>query len=525
MNSVPPLSILIGALGGEGGGVLADWLTRAAEIHRYPVQRTSIPGVAQRTGATTYYLEIIPQPREPGEVDDVVLALSPVPGQIDLFVSSELLEAGRAMQNGLANPQRTTVIASNHRVFTVAEKSAMGDGRYSREHLARALERFAKRSICFDMEATARASGTAISAVMLGAIAGSGVLPITRTVFEDAIRSAGTGVDASLKGFAAGFNAVDQATAPQETKLAPAQSDTTSSASKNTTASIGDRFPEEARTLVQLGYARQLDYQNRKYADRYLERVERVYAAERTSGATKEFPITAAVARFLALWMSYEDVIRVADLKSRPARVRRIRDEAGAKPDEPIRIIEYMKPGIEEWCAILPSGAAKRLRNWADKRGRRLNVGLHIRTTSVNGFLLLRLLAGFRWWRPFTSRFADEQALIERWLGEVLRTLERDPRLALEIALCGRLIKGYGDTHARGKRNFLGILDTLSQPMTGGDADRATAIREAREAALADPEGGKLEQSLGAHGLTYTRPSPEPVPIVWHKSNRAAARP
>ena len=52
------VSILLCALGGEGGGVLADWLVEVAHHADHPAQATSIPGVAQRTGATTYYLEI-----------------------------------------------------------------------------------------------------------------------------------------------------------------------------------------------------------------------------------------------------------------------------------------------------------------------------------------------------------------------------------------------------------------------------------------------------------------------------------
>jgi len=511
-----PLSILIGALGGEGGGVLADWLTRAAEASRFPVQRTSIPGVAQRTGATTYYLEIVPQP---ADADEFVLALSPVPGQIDLFVASELLEAGRAVEIGLVSPDRTNVIASNHRIFTVAEKSAMGDGRFDEQRLRDAIERFAKRSILFDMETAARESGTAISAVMLGAIAGSGSLPMSRDAFEQAIRDSAKGADANLRGFAAGFTAVDSTPTAKSQSTTPA-----AHALRSDAAAIADKFPPDVRELVTLGYTRQLHYQNRKYADRYLERVQRVYSIEHGGGANTDFPVTAAVARFLALWMAYEDVIRVADLKSSPTRLDRIRNDVGAKTDEPIRVVEYLKPGIEEWCAILPTRIARRLRRSAERRGWRLSFGLHLRTTSFHGFLLLRSLAGLRWWRPYSARFSEEQSLIERWLEEIERALASDVRLAHEIALCGQLIKGYGETHARGKSNFLGILGALAHPIVPGAKSRADLVRDARAAALADPEGRKLQESLAAHGVAYSRPQPPPTPISWHKSARVAAR-
>jgi hypothetical protein len=104
-----PITILVAALGGEGGGVLADWLIEAALHEGFPAQKTSIPGVSQRTGATTYYVEIHPQSREKGPPagDGPV----PSPGAIDLMAASELVEAGRAMQNAFITPERTTLVA------------------------------------------------------------------------------------------------------------------------------------------------------------------------------------------------------------------------------------------------------------------------------------------------------------------------------------------------------------------------------------------------------------------------------
>lgn len=510
MTTLRPLSVLIGALGGEGGGVLAGWLTGAAERCGYPVQRTSIPGVAQRTGATTYYVEIVPAPRAALADQEPVLALAPVPGEIDLLVCSELLEAGRAVQGGLVDPRRTTVIASTHRVYTVAEKVVMTDGRFDDAALRGALDRFSRRAILFDMDAAARAAGTAISAVMLGAIAGSGLLPIPRAAYEEAIRASGKGVAPSLAGFAAGYAAAEAGARPAAAAEAAANLETE-------VAGAAARFPAPVRALVEAGYRRQLDYQNRRYAELYLARVARVHDAERVRAADGAFPVSAAYARFLALWMAYEDVIRVADLKSRAARFERIRAEVGAGPEDVVRVIEFMKPGIEEWCAVLPRGLARRLRAWAQRRGRRLNVGLHIRTSSVHGLLLLRLLASLRAWRPHTLRYAEEQALIERWTEHVVAALARDANLAHEIALCGRLIKGYSDTHARGRASFEAVLALLGERGNRSDAEMAQAVRALREAALADPEGKALAQGV-------TAASTKAVPVVWHKGARAAAR-
>jgi indolepyruvate ferredoxin oxidoreductase beta subunit len=58
-----PIKIAVLAMGGEGGGVLADWIVSLGEHNGHIAQTTSVPGVAQRTGATIYYVEMFPRPR------------------------------------------------------------------------------------------------------------------------------------------------------------------------------------------------------------------------------------------------------------------------------------------------------------------------------------------------------------------------------------------------------------------------------------------------------------------------------
>jgi indolepyruvate ferredoxin oxidoreductase beta subunit len=507
-----PITILVAALGGEGGGVLADWLVAAATAAGYPVQSTSIPGVAQRTGATTYYLEVFPAKWEALGDRRPVLALTPSPGNVDLMVASELIEAGRAMQNGFVSPDRTTLVASTHRIYTVAEKMAMGDGRADVDRIVRAAGELAKRAVLFDMADLATRSGTVINAVLFGAMVGAGALPLSREACEAAIRRAGKGVEGSLKGFGLGYShATGAAQPPAALELKAWRT--------NPVERVRGSFPAETHRILEEGVARVADHQDTAYATLYLDRLDPVAKLDRDGGGgATGYKLTNETGRFLALWMAYEDVIRVADLKSRRSRFERVRAEVMAKPGEPVHIIEYLKPGVEEVAAVLPRGLARWLTAWTARRGLtdRLNVGMYIKTTSVFGFLLLRCLAWLRPLRRATSRFRDEQELIERWLDAIRGAAARDLGLALEIALCGRLIKGYGETHRRAKANFLRILDTLVEDeVTGGrfvlDAARAAAIRKAREAALADPEGRKLEQSLETVGIPPLPPQPKPL--------------
>src|SRR3954462_14708826 len=201
-----PITVLIAALGGEGGGVMADWLMEAATHSELPAQATSIPGVAQRTGATTYYLEIYPAKRSELGGREPVLSLTPSPGNVDVMVASELVEAGRAMTNGFVSPERTTLIASTHRIYATVEKMQMADGRYDDDKVSAAASQLAKQAVLFDMRKLAQDSGTVINAVLFGAMAGSGVLPLSREEWETALRKGGRGAEASLRGFAAGYD-------------------------------------------------------------------------------------------------------------------------------------------------------------------------------------------------------------------------------------------------------------------------------------------------------------------------------
>ncbi|MBL8380312.1 MAG: indolepyruvate oxidoreductase subunit beta family protein [Burkholderiales bacterium] len=519
MNPPRTLTLLIGALGGEGGGVLADWVVEAARAADYPVQATSIPGVAQRTGATTYYIELLAVRR--AELGDKrpILCLAPMPGQVDVLLYSELAEAARAVQSGFVTG-RTTLIASTHRVYMTLEKTGMADGRFDSDRAIAAARSAARRAILFDMEAETARAGTVISAVMFGALVGAGVLPLARADAENAIRAGGKGIEASLKGFAAGFARASEAPGTAETKPAQEKRPARPSAG-DLAARVTREFPPEVHDVLGLGVARAQDFQDAAYAALYLDRVARVLAADRALGGGPGFMLTRETARFLALWMNYEDIARVADLKSRPERFDGIRAEAGIGQGEPIRVVEFFKPGYDELADLLPEGLARRVRAFARRRGRNavFEDGIHVVSTSVLGVLQLRTLAAMKHLRRRSSRFASEQALIERWLAAIVAAPQG--ALAIEIALCGRLIKGYSDTHARAKENFTRILENLVESARIADAaERARAVRQAREAAQAAPEAGPLDRVLAPLGVT-PRP-PKAMPIRFHP--RAAAQ-
>ena len=494
--SAQPIKIAILAMGGEGGGVLADWIVDLGEVNGYIAQTTSVPGVAQRTGATIYYVELFPRAQAQRDGGRPVLALMPLPGDVDVVLASELMEAGRAVQRGLVTPDRTTLIASTHRVFAISEKTAMGDGRAEPRQLLAHGEAAARRFVRFDMAQAAEDAGSVISAVLFGALAGSGVLPLSRAQFEATVERGGLGVKASLRAFAIGFERASQpagtpADAVAETAAwRPAQTPRDSRI-RALLARIDSEFAQASRAVLVEGLRRVVDYLDPDYGALYLDRLTHLQR-----GVTVDDTLFTETARHLALWMSYEDTIRVADLKTRASRFDRVASEVRAQGDQVVAINEFMHPRLEEICDTLPAALGRWLANSGAPRRiveRFTRKGRVVTTSSLRGFLLLYLLAGMKRWRRASLRYGVENARIEQWLGRIEAAAKFNPQLALEIAQCQRLVKGYGDTHERGWRNF----ETLM-----GEADRAGAtlapatLRELRDAALADEHGEKLRALL-----------------------------
>ena len=494
--AIPPIKLLIAALGGEGGGVLTNWIVSAATAAGFPVQSTSIPGVAQRTGATTYYIEILPVPAYELGGKHPVLALTPGVGDIDIAVASELLEAGRTVANGFVTPERTSVIASLSRFYAMDEKIAMGDGRFDQNKLCSVISDNAREALLIDMDALAKQSGSIINAVMLGAIAGCGRLPVPGELLEAAIREDGKAVDSNLRGFRAGLEAARAKAQPSKLVESKQHAGATLAALEQ---DVAKDFPAIAQPIVLEGVRRLVSYQSESYARLYLDRLAPILAADAASGAQGK--LVREVARHLAVRMSYEDVVRVAQAKIAPARLARIaRAELRAK-DEPYSVHDFLKPGVEEMCQLLPAALARPILALAERKGwlGRVYFGMEIDTTSVGGYLRFLLLAKLRRWRPYGHRYAQEQQRIESWLALIGEAARRSPALAIEIAECARLIKGYGDTFARGLANYRTIEERVTRPALTGHIPperAADAVASARTAALVDPEGESLAKCL-----------------------------
>jgi indolepyruvate ferredoxin oxidoreductase beta subunit len=479
-------SVLIPAVGGQGGGVLAEWIVEAALADGFTVQSTSIPGVAQRTGSTSYYVEVLLD--EAGSTaEEIVFSLYPIPGALDVLLAPEFLEVGRAIELGFPSPSRTAIIASTHRLYAIHEKTATGRGIYPDEDLRAAARAFSRTLILFDALALAREHGTEANAVLLGALAASGALPVSEAAYRKAIEGKGVQVAANLRGFEVGLERAralqagdgDLRGAPtQESAMAPPAGFAPDVAT----------VPESLRAIVAAALARLVDYQDDRYARRYLDRLRPFVAGDPE--------VARLVARQLAVWMTYEDAIRVAQLKTRWSRFARIHQEARA-PGAEVVVTDYLKPDLDEIYGILPRRLVASLARWAESRwpGGRPALGQHVRTTTISGYLRLWLLARCRWLRPSSHRARHEHARMERWLALVARCAQRDVELAREVARAAGLVKGYGQVRRRLESTFDELLASVSRAADlawAGDGDARIAralMRRARTLVLAGPDG------------------------------------
>lgn len=483
VDEVIKLAIL--AVGGQGGGVLTNWIVDLAESQGWRAQSTAVAGVAQRTGATIYYIEMA---RDTGRPP--VFALAPAPGDVDILIAAEWMEAGRAVMRGFVTPDRTTLIASTHRALAVSEKIVPGDGRADDAVVAEALAAAAERVIAFDMQSPAVQAGSVISATLFGALAQSGALPFSQDAFEDVVRSSGRGVEASLTAFRSGVDGPGN----DEISTYQANVETTGIRNKAWSALIAraGQVPSPVAEMARAGLAKVVDFQDPDYGVEYLDRLQPFVDVD----GDPEHCLAVAAAKYIANAMAYDDVIRVADLKTRASRFGRIADEMEAN-DRIWHLTEFMHPRAEEICSTMPV----RLAGWVQARpglvrliDRLFGRGRRVRTDTIWGFVQLYLVAGMRRWRRSTLRHQTEMAHLQNWLDLAAKAAQSDQRVATEILRTRRLIKGYSDTHARGNSKFDRVLGALT--MLEGREDAADWLRRLREAALQDADGVALDGAL-----------------------------
>jgi indolepyruvate ferredoxin oxidoreductase beta subunit len=504
-----PITVLVAAVGGQGGQLFSQWLFDAAREGGYYPVGVGLPGLSQREGATVYYLEFFADAAE-------TMLFSPFPekGRVQVLVGLELLELLRAVRDGYLADDGA-IVGSTHRVLTTEEKLPLKGSFMTAEQALPFLQQQARRCIAFDAVQAAALAGLserAANAILFGALAASGVLPFPPEAFRHAVERYGVAVAFNVRAFEFGLRyrdwlpqlrAVDDAAVQEWATLPEPQ------------------LPAEVqRTMERLGVDDELaavlwhaarwlcHYQDARYFARYLEGIQAVYERDRKWEAN--FLVTKEAARVLALRMAYEDAVRVAQLKTQRQRFERLRCEHRIGDETVYRVVDFFSPDWDELTGLLPFGGTRDEGQGAwdkedselpplpsqDEELRRPALQLRVETSSLTGYLLLKVLQWLKPLRPYSRRFRREWAAIAAWLEAVRQALERDYDLAFLIARSGEMVRGYGRTRRKtlaAWRAFMAFLAALER--------RGLALRDV--------------VALGEQFLALTMSGPQGTAKAW----------
>jgi indolepyruvate ferredoxin oxidoreductase beta subunit len=522
--------LLIPAVGGQGGGVLSEWIVDAAlgtacacTAPRFRAWRS---GPARRRTTSSCTRRPERRRRRSG-----LLALSG-PGALDVLVAPEFLEVGRMIELGFVSPLRTTVVASTHPPLLD-----------SREDRDRARDLSAGGSAAGGRGRRAAAGGVRRPHAgararhrdqrdLAGRTRRQRVLPIPDAAFRSAIERKGVAVKSNLSGFELGLALVRTRTLGAR-RARPRRASGRERWRVEPLASLPadlrplvETLPLPVRALAAHGVTKLIDYQDAAYARRYLELLRPSSRSPPAARPRWRPPGCRAVPG------------AVDELRGRGARGRsedargavRAHSRLGAGGDGAVVVTDYLKPDLDEIWGVLPDRLVRPIARWAERRWPhgRPTVGQHVRTTTISGFLRVWLLARLKRLRPISYRAREEHARIARWLDAVQTCAGADPSVAAEVAQAAQLVKGYGDVRRRmfavHEQIVAGVLRavTLEAPRREGfTVSRALAAR-LRALVLQGPDGeGRVPATIAA---TLARLETGDVPARWSRSPSASAR-
>jgi hypothetical protein len=250
-----------------------------------------------------------------------------------------------------------------------------------------------------------------------------------------------------------------------------------------TPPSLPDGLPDSVSFVVEDGISLLMDYQGAAYARLYVERLQRFVGRVDVSPA-----MLTEIARLLASRMAYQDAIRIA--QSKLAQF----NQTG------VRSVENVRLRFDELVDALPAVAADPVLTvlgqlgWLHKQ-----VSIPFSTASLWGIRRLKMEAWLRRWRLFSIRYGEERVWVERWLHMIARGLAKQPQSVSAVIQTATMVQGYGDAYRQGLADWHAIIDALAKPAFDGAlplSDLASAIVEARAAAMPDPRQASLKRTI-----------------------------
>ena len=525
-------SVILAAVGGQGGGVLTEWIVTAAQLAGHQAQSISMPGMSQRGGATSLYLEIAVRD-DATDTQPINFSQYPFPGGVDVVVSQEYLELGRVLQAGYTS-ERSTVVGSSHRLFAVTEKLPLWGGRTESEALTDLGRAFSGTFVVFDALDLARQHGmdeVAVNAILLGALAASAALPIAAELYERAIRETGVAVEPNLAAYRMGYEFVADGghLATREKKELSSLDLTKTNAAKlpssertkyeELVAHVVKEYPAELHDVLVEALFQLTDYQDHHYAERLLSYLDDVRELE-PSGATT---LSINFVKHVTPLMSYEDVIRVAAFKTDPTRFQKIRKDFNVNKGDVYVVHDFFDPDLEELYGVLPNAIVSRFAKAQEHQEgateSQTTLPFKANVHSVVGAFPMWFLKRLRPWRTRSFRFAHEQKFIDEYRGWVKEFAAVDYGLACLVARTGQMVKGYGRVRRRTRWATRRYVAEILRPSV--EMERGVALGYP----LTNKLGTEARRLLGIdeRGIHLALALTERVFATWRGTGYAAA--
>ncbi|ENO79125.1 indolepyruvate oxidoreductase subunit B [Thauera sp. 63] len=457
------LRVLIGTVGGQGGGVLSDWLVHGLINAGWDAVSIGLLGISQRGGTVTYYCEAAPD-RSRRRTHSMFA----MPGDVNLLIGQELLELGRLMGGGYASSD-CVIVGNTARTYATLEKMPAEEGIFDSKQIFTAAHDLApdRHYLCNAQAVVVEQGLSALSsnAFLLGAAVAAAVEGVDDAPFVEAIKASEINVKANIAAFQLGYRLVKEGRFPAQSGPEAARPDASRRAARLSAAEAATverllaqrRDSAELAQFVRPAVENLIDYMDEAHAAHYLELLDRLAGLPGVDIATLK-----AFARHGALWLAYEDIPRVAQLKTRPERYLQVLREHGIKPRHGVEVTDFLVPDAEQIVGMLPpwmgrivAGVGGMLMRDFDKRSFPLRLG----STTVSGYWSLRTLAAFRGMRRRSSRYAHEMDLFKRWYDAIGAAHARSPVLGCLVAEAGRVVKGYGRVRDQALDDLWGFLD------------------------------------------------------------------
>ena len=500
MKKVEPIKIALLAVGGDGGSVFSNWCVNLAQNCGYFATSTSIAGVAQRTGSTIFYLELLPQIEIKKRGKAPVLSQMPVPGDVDIVIATEIVEIGRALNRGLIS-KNTTVIFSSHRNLSISEKSSSADGIIDSKKIIEEVEKYTKNKVVYaNFKKIAKKNGSVISSSLLGALFASDALPFSKENFEKVIVAGKIGVESSLNSFREASDEVKNEKTNEEidtgldkAKLSPIAH---SSSNKEVQKFINriKSYDTSLHDITYLGVMNTANWHDHKWGNYYLDELEKIIKIDTKE---KNFALSYNYAKYLSSALTYDDLIFVSSIKTSKKRLKEVRTEVNAKEHELVEVLDFLHPGLEEFCGFMPKGLGSRLsksKKFKNFFTKYLDRDRRMKSTNLFNFLILYFVGTLKSWRFKSFRHFEEMENVNFWNIKIENILAVNYELAVLVVQSYRVKKGYGDTFHRSQSKFKILLDLADE--IKHDLSAVSIFEEAYEIALKNPEVSALKREI-----------------------------